>query len=100
MALSVTFLTVLVNNNEHYDSNNEHDNNNNKYYKYKGQKQVDEGKGSREDGDNDNKEPKQCQTCVVWVIGEFFKKILFMFLYTNKCCNAYLGYYSSVEQQQ
>ena len=49
MALSVTFLTVLVNNNEHHDSNNEHSNNNNKYYKYKGQKDlVDEGKGLRE----------------------------------------------------
>ena len=59
MALSVTFLTVLVNNNEHHDCNNEHGNNNNKYYKYKGQKDlVDEGKGLREDGDNDNKEPK------------------------------------------
>ena len=61
---------------------------------------VDEGKGLREDGDNDNKEPKRCQMCVVWVIGEFLKKNLFMFLYTNKCFNVYLGYYSSVEQQQ
>ena len=55
---------------------------------------------NREDGDNDNKEPKRCQTCVVWVIGEFFKKNLFMFLNTNKCFNVYLGYYSGVEQQQ
>ena len=37
------------------------------------------------DSNNDNKEPKRRQTCVVWAIGEYFFFNFFVFLYTNNC---------------
>ena len=35
------------------------------------------------DGDNDEKEPKQCQTHVVWAIHEFLSFFLRVFILTS-----------------